>query len=536
MTKMNKVNKLTRRFQVPLRISVMLIALTLESCTSLISPSFEDSLIEISINELQVAYGEGIISAADVVRFYQARILEIDPQLNSVLEVNPDALDIAEALDEERARGNVRSRLHGIPVLLKDNIDTADDMLTAAGSLALVDTPTPTNDAFLVNRLRAAGAIILGKTNLSEWANFRSTSSSSGWSGRGGQAHNPYVLDRSPCGSSAGSGVAVAINFTMVAVGTETDGSVVCPSSINGLVGIKPTLGVISRSGIIPIAHSQDTAGPMARSVTDAVILLNGMVGIDARDNASVVAGSRPLTDYTRFLTRNGLRGKRIGVARQLFNDNAALNNLLANQLLILEAGGATLIDIEFDDMEKMRSAETEVLLYEFKAGLNVYLENRGGEHQSLAALIEFNRENGREEMPYFGQELFEQAQDKGDLLSGEYQEALHTTKRLSQQAGIDKVMAANNLDAIVAPANDVAWPIDLINGDSPYSYINSSSLAAVSGYPSMTIPAGFIDGLPIGLLFFSGAFSEPTLISIAYDYEQRTKARRAPLMLESSD
>jgi amidase len=525
-----------RNIQFAVRTIIVLFGIGLSSCSSTSPSSFEENLSEISINDLQVAYSEGIISSAEVVRYYQDRIAEIDSALNSVLEINPDALVIAEQLDAERAAGKVRSRLHGVPVLLKDNIDTADSMLTTAGSFALVNAPAPAKDAYLVNRLRAAGAIIFGKANLSEWANFRSTSSSSGWSGRGGQARNPYVLDRTPCGSSAGSGVAVAANLTMVAVGTETDGSVVCPSSINGLVGIKPTLGVISRSGIIPIAHSQDTAGPMARTVSDAAILLNGMVGIDANDSATVVAGSRALIDYTRFLSRNGLRGKRIGVARQLFNDNPALNALLENQLQVLEAGGAMLIDVEFDNMEAMGNAETEVLLHEFKADLNTYLENRGGEQQSLQALIEFNSANAEDEMPYFAQELFQQAQAKGDLQSNEYRTALATSKRLSQKEGIDKVMAENSLDAIVAPANDVAWPIDLVNGDNPSSYIGSSSLAAISGYPSLTVPAGFIDDLPIGLLFFAGAFSEPALISIAYDYEQRTKARRTPLLLQSSE
>ncbi|NKB33762.1 MAG: amidase [Pseudomonadales bacterium] len=514
------------------RLSILCLAAGLVSCAANTSTEFDNSLLEISINELQVAYTERIVSATDVVQSYLNRIEEIDPQLNSIIEVNPDALTIAAALDAERQAGQVRSRMHGIPVLLKDNIDTADTMLTTAGSLALVNAPTPAQDAHVVNRLRAAGAIILGKTNLSEWANFRSTASASGWSGRGGQARNPYALDKSPCGSSSGSGVAVAANLTMVAIGTETDGSVVCPSSINGIVGIKPTLGVVSRSGIIPIAHSQDTAGPMARNVTDATILLNAMVGIDTEDNATVVAGSRSLIDYTRFLSRNGLRGKRIGVVRQLFNDNSELNNLLEARLRVLVEGGATLVDVEFSNMEIMSDAEFEVLLYEFKAGLNAYLENRGGDYQSLAALIQFNSENAAEEMPYFGQELFEQAQEKGALSDIDYREALSTSKRLSQDDGIDAVMAAHNLDALVAPGNEVAWPIDHENGDNPYTYIPSSSLAAISGYPSITVPTGFIDGLPIGLLFFAGAFSEPTLISIAYDYEQRTLARRPPQLM----
>ena len=492
---------------------MMCVPVVLFSCAT-IPRDFEGNFLEISINELQVAYTERIISATDVVRYYQRRIAEIDPQLNSVIEINPDALTIAAALDAERETGSVRSRMHGVPVLLKDNIDTADTMLTTAGSLALVDVPKPTQ----------------------EGANFRSTNSASGWSGRGGQARNPYVLDRSPCGSSSGSAVAVAANLTVVAVGTETDGSVVCPASINGVVGIKPTLGVVSRSGIIPVAHSQDTAGPMARSVTDATIMLNAMIGIDATDNASVSAGSRALIDYTRFLSRNGLRGKRIGVVRQLFNDDAELNDLLNAQLQILEEGGASLIDIEFDNMEVMSDAEFEVLLYEFKNDLNAYLENRGGEYQSLATLIEFNNENSEAEMPFFGQELFEQAQEKGELSDDMYREALRTSKRLSQAEGIDAVMTQHNLDALVAPGNEAAWPIDHENGDNPYTYIPSSSLAAISGYPSISVPAGFIENLPIGLLFFAGAFDEPTLISISYDYEQRTLARRPPSFLPTND
>jgi amidase len=517
------------------KLIMMCVPVVLFSCAT-IPRDFEGNFLEISINELQVAYTERIISATDVVRYYQRRIAEIDPQLNSVIEINPDALTIAAALDAERETGSVRSRMHGVPVLLKDNIDTADTILTTAGSLALVDVPKPTQDAHVVQQLRSAGAIILGKANLSEWANFRSTNSASGWSGRGGQARNPYVLDRSPCGSSSGSAVAVAANLTVVAVGTETDGSVVCPASINGVVGIKPTLGVVSRSGIIPVAHSQDTAGPMARSVTDATIMLNAMIGIDATDNASVSAGSRALIDYTRFLSRNGLRGKRIGVVRQLFNDDAELNDLLNAQLQILEEGGASLIDIEFDNMEVMSDAEFEVLLYEFKNDLNAYLENRGGEYQSLATLIEFNNENSEAEMPFFGQELFEQAQEKGELSDDMYREALRTSKRLSQAEGIDAVMTQHNLDALVAPGNEAAWPIDHENGDNPYTYIPSSSLAAISGYPSISVPAGFIENLPIGLLFFAGAFDEPTLISISYDYEQRTLARRPPSFLPTND
>jgi amidase len=358
---------------------------------------------------------DGELSAVQLVEYYLNRISEVDPQLNSILEINPNALEIAQGLDAERLNGQIRSPLHGIPVLLKDNIDTTN-MLTTAGSLALEAAPLPLDDAFIVQQLINAGAIILGKTNLSEWANFRSTSSSSGWSARGGQTHNPYVLDRTPCGSSAGSGVAVSANLTVLAVGTETDGSIVCPAAMNGVVGIKPTLGLISRSGIIPIAHSQDTAGPMARTVTDATHLLNAMLGVDQDDAITIQAESQLSNDYTAFLQSDGLRGKRIGVVRQLSNNNPVLNELLENQLDILREGGATLIDVEFNSFPELGNAEFEVLLYEFKNDLNQYLQQRGGEYRSLEQLIEFNRNNAQLEMPHFAQELFEMAQAKGEL------------------------------------------------------------------------------------------------------------------------
>ena len=504
------------------------------------APQGEDSvprasltLDEVTIGELQGMMQAGDLSSVQLVDYYIDRIAQLDQQLNSILEINPDVHEIARALDAERLGGQIRSALHGIPVLLKDNIDTADNMHTTAGSLALLDSPTPAEDAFLVRRLRAAGAIILGKTNLSEWANFRSTSSSSGWSGRGGQTHNPYLLDRSPCGSSSGSGVAVAANLTVLAVGTETDGSVVCPAAFNGIVGIKPSLGLISRSGIIPIAHSQDTAGPMARTLTDATLLLNAMVGVDSNDAITTVPGNNGIGDYTQFLRDDGLMGTRIGVVRQLFNDSPALNDLMEMQLEILRAGGATLIDVEFEFMTELNDAENEVLLYEFKTDLNQYLENRGGEMRSLQDLIRFNQDHAEQEMRYFGQELFAQAQAKGDLSEAAYLSALRTAKELSQAKGIDALIAALQLDAFVAPSNDVAWLIDLIGGDGG-DYIPSSTLAAVAGYPSITVPAGFIKDLPIGILFFGPAFSEPALIAIAYDYEQRSQARQPPAFLET--
>lgn len=511
----------------------------LPSCDeSRISENQFDSsdLIEASVAEIQSAFESGQLSAVQLVDFYIDRIDELDSSLNSVLQINPEARDIARQLDEERAAGRVRSPLHGVPVLLKDNIDTADQMLTSAGSLALVDAPTPSEDAFFVQRLRESGVIILGKTNLSEWANYRSTASSSGWSGRGGQTHNPYILDRTPCGSSSGSGVAVSANLTLLAVGTETDGSVVCPSSFNGIVGIKPTLGLVSRSGIIPISHSQDTAGPMARSVSDAALLLSAMSGPDENDPITASEENHSTTDYSEFLNLDGLQGKRIGVARQLFNDNSLLNELMENQLNVLRQGGAILVDVEFTTLDAMSTAENEVLLYEFKTDMNKYLSQRGGSIKNLADLIAFNEANSESEMPYFAQELFEQAQSKGDLTDSSYLAVLNISKKASQSEGIDKVMLANNLDAIVSPSNEVPWLIDLVNGDNTESYISSSSLAAVSGYPSITVPAGFITELPIGLLFFGSAFSEGVLIEIAYAYEQITQARREPKFLQTNE
>lgn len=493
------------------------------------------ALNEATITNLQASMQAGELSSVQLVNYYLNRILEIDPQLNSILEINPDTLEIAQNLDSERLSGEIRSPLHGIPVLLKDNIDTTDNMLTTAGSLALVDAPLPLEDAFIVQRLRDAGAIILGKTNLSEWANFRSTSSSSGWSGRGGQTRNPYILDRTPCGSSSGSGVAVAANLTVVAVGTETDGSVVCPAATNGIVGIKPTLGVLSRSGIIPIAHSQDTAGPMARTVTDAAILLNAMLGVDTNDAITGQVENQVSNDYTVYLQNDGLMGKRIGVVRQLFNDNPLLNELMENQLNLLREGGATLVDVEFNSLPELANSEFEVLLYEFKNDINQYLQQRAGEYQSLEQLIEYNRNNADLEMPFFGQELFEMAQAKGDLLDEEYLTALQISKELAQAEGIDALINEHQLDAFVAPSNDAASLIDLVNGDSASRNIPSSRLAAVAGYPSITVPAGFINELPIGILFFGAAFSEPKLLAIAYDYEQRGQARRGPTFLQSN-
>ncbi|CAN5222710.1 amidase [soil metagenome] len=489
--------------------------------------SFE--LEETTVLELQEAMKTGKISAQKAALDYIERIKVIDGKLNSIIEINPDALKIAAEMDKERKSGKVRSALHGIPILLKDNIDTADRMKTTAGSLALADAPTPKQDAFIVKKLREAGAVILGKTNLSEWANFRSTKSSSGWSGRGGQTHNPYILDRNPCGSSSGSGAAIAANLAAIAIGTETDGSVICPSSTCGIVGIKPTLGLVSRSGIIPIAHSQDTAGPMTRTVADAAILLGVLVGADKNDSITSQS-TKGEKDYAQFLQKDGLKGMKIGVARQYFGRNDKIDKVIEPHLQVLKNGGATLVDIEFPTLQKFGDAEFEVLLYEFKADLNSYLQTRGSKYKTLADLIKFNEANRDKEMPFFGQEIFEMAEKKGDLNTREYRLALQQSKVLTQEQGIDAVMNSQKLDAIVAPSGGVAWMTDLVNGDC--GVFESSSLAAVSGYPNITVPAGYVQGLPAGISFFGRAFSEPTLIKIAYAFEQATKARKTPKFL----
>jgi len=475
-------------------------------------------LIEITVVELQAKMKSGDLSARRLAEMYLARIAEIDPKLRSVIEINPDALKIAENLDKERKRGKVRGMLHGIPVLIKDNIDTADRMKTTAGSFALVDAPVPKHDAFIVEKLRKAGAVIIGKTNLSEWANFRSTKSISGWSGRGGQTNNPYVLDKNPCGSSAGSGVAISANLAAVAVGTETNGSIICPATRNGVVGIKPTLGLISRSGIIPIAHTQDTAGPMARTVADAAILLSVLVGTDKADviTSQSVKGEK---DYTKFLDKDGLRGARIGVARQFAGTNAKSKEIFESHLEVLKAGGATLIDVTFsEEFGKLADDRLQVLLYEFKTDLNKYLTERRSPYKTLADLIKFNEKNKEREMPLFGQELFLQSESKGNLTDDAYLKALQKVKKAARENGIDAVVAKDKLDAIVSPAVGGTW-----------------SLAAVAGYPYITVPAGFADGLPVGIAFFGRAFAEPQLIKIAYAFEQKTKMRQTPKLLVSA-
>lgn len=502
----------------------LVLAVVLAAC----SPPAID-LTETSVAELHDRMQRGELTSEAITAWYLERIDAIDrngPELRSVIEVNPDALTIARSLDEEWQESGPRGPLHGIPVLLKANIDTADRMKTTAGSLALVEH-RPERDAFLVQRLRDAGAVILGKANLSEWANFRSTRSSSGWSSIGGQTRNPYDRLRTPCGSSSGSGVAVAANLTSVAVGTETDGSIVCPASINGIVGIKPTLGLISRSGIIPIAHSQDTAGPMARTVRDAALLLTAMTGLDALDPASAEA-PETVPDYTANLTADGLAGRRIGVIRNYTGagSHPDVDRVLEASIEALEGAGTEIIDDIELDTDGAGEHEYTVLLYEFKHDLAAYLEASGAPYKNLDELIAFNEANADDVMPFFGQEIFLAAREKGPLTDEAYQEALETSKRI-MQAALDDALADNELDALIAPTDGPAWMIDHINGDN-FS-IGSSSYAAVSGYPSITVPAGFASTMPLGLSFIGGPFSEQALIEIAYAFEQATQARRPP-------
>jgi amidase len=492
-------------------------------------------LEEVTATQLQQWMASGRYTARQVAELYLRRIEEIDrngPALHAVIEVNPDALLIADALDAERRAKGPRGPLHGIPILIKDNIDTADRMLTTAGSLALEGT-RPAADAVIVARLRAAGAVILGKTNLSEWANFRSTHSSSGWSARGGQVKNPYALDRNPCGSSSGTGAAIAANLAAIGVGTETDGSIVCPSGANGLVGIKPTLGLVSRTGIIPIAHSQDTAGPMARTVADAALLLGAMSGVDPADAPTSASQAHAVSDYLRSLDPAALKGARIGVARkQYFGYSAATDRVVDQAIADMKAQGAVIVDpADIPTASKMDACENEILLYEFKTDLDKYLEKRGPSSavRSLADLIAFNEREKAREMPFFGQELFVSAQKKGPLTSPAYRTALAKCRALARTQGIDLVLRRHRLDAIVAPTGSPAWTTDLVNGD--HFTGASSTPAAVAGYPSITVPAGEAFGLPVGLSFIGGAWSEPRLIGFAYAYEQASKKRRPPTL-----
>jgi amidase len=491
-----------------------------------VSPSFE--LHEITLAKLQERMGNGTLTARQITQLYLDRIKAIDlagPKLNSVIEINPDALKIADQLDAERKDGKVRGPLHGIPVLIKDNINTADKMKTSAGSLALASN-VAAEDAFIVSKLRNAGAIILGKTNLSEWANFRSTRSSSGWSSRGGQTRNPYILDRNPCGSSSGSGVAVSANLCAISIGTETNGSIACPSSINGIVGIKPTVGLWSRSGIIPISHTQDTAGPMARTVTDASVLLGILSGIDPNDPATRSSEGKGHADYTKFLDGQALKGKRIGIEKKYLQQHEAVDALLQNAIDQLKQGGAEVITVELQSKIKIEGAEYELLQQEFKAGLNKYLSTSSASVKSLKDLIAFNKENESRVMPFFKQEILESSEQKAGLESSDYKEALQ--KVLSVRATIDAVLKEHQLDAICGPANGPSWCTDLINGDFFTGY-GMYSPAAMAGYPHVTIPLGFVFDLPVGLTFLGTAYSEGPLLGIAYAYEQLSKNRVAP-------
>lgn len=494
-------------------------------------------LEELTIAAMQDAMRNGTLKARKLAELYLARIDQLDkrgPAINAIIELNPDALSIADMLDRERKAGRTRGPMHGIPIVIKDNIDTADRMRTSAGSLALAES-IASRDAHVVKRLREAGAVVLGKTNLSEWANFRSTHSSSGWSGRGGLTRNPYALNRNACGSSTGTGAAIAANFAAVGVGTETDGSVVCPSSSNGLVGLKPTVGLISRSGIIPISHSQDTAGPMTRTVTDAAILLGAITGVDSLDAVTATSRGHVSTDYTQFLDANGLRGARIGVARKSFGFSDAVDRVMTESIEAIRNLGATIVDpADLETQGKFDESEFEVLLYEFKADLNAYLANLGPnvKYRTLADLIQFNKDHREQEMPYFGQEIFEMAEKKGPLTDAGYRKALAKNHQLARAEGIDATMKKHKLDAVIAPTGGPAWTTDLINGDHYTGGYSSAS--AVAGYPHITVPAGVVQGLPVGISFFAGAWSEGTLLKYAYAFEQATKARQAPKFIAS--
>ena len=489
---------------------------------------------EVEILQIRQGFQEGKFTIKELVQAYVNRIAAIDksgPGLNSVITFNPDALQIAEELDRELKAGKSRGPMHGIPVILKDNIDTHDKMPTTAGSRALKNS-YPLKDSFVAKRLREAGAVILGKANLSEWANFRGQQSTSGWSGAGGQTKNPYILSRNPCGSSSGSAVAVAANLTMVAIGTETNGSIVCPSQTNGIVGIKPTVGLVSRTGVIPISFTQDTPGPMGRTVRDAVICLGALVGVDSTDEKTLASKGQYYTDYTQFLHKEGLKGKRIGLDKTALGVNYKVDTLFNKAVIFLRNQGATIIEIGAIDDRKVEEYSFEIMLYEFKDGLNSYFESLGPDApvKSVEELIAFNKTDSVE-LKYFNQRYLELAQKKGALTTDEYHKVLNKLMKGSREEGMDRVMNANDLDAIVAPTGGPAWKTDLINGDS--FQIGTSSAAAQAGYPSITVPMGFVEELPVGISFFGRAWSEPMLIEIAYGYENGTKFRRAPKFLK---
>ncbi len=497
-------------------------------------------LEEVTIDELQSGMKSGKFTARSITEQYLQRIQEVDkqgPALNSVIEINPDALEIAESLDRERKEKGTRGPLHGIPVLIKDNIDTADKMMTTAGSLALAGGPKPSKDAFVAQQLRKAGAVILGKTNLSEWANIRSSHSSSGWSGRGGLTKNPYALDRNACGSSSGTGAGVSANLAAGGIGTETDGSIVCPSSANGLAGIKTTVGLVSRTGIIPISHSQDGAGPMCRTVRDAAIMLGVLTGVDPEDAYTKDSQGKSFTDYTQFLDANGLKGARIGMARKYLGFSDGVDKVMTEALDVMKRQGATIVDpADIDSFGKFDDTESLVLNYELKADIEKYLSRLGpaSPMKTLKDLIDFNNQNAQKEMPYFGQDIFLKAQQLGPLTTREYVQALEKNHRLARIEGIDAVMDKFKLDALIAPTGGPAWVTDLVTGD--HFGGGSSNAAAVAGYPNINVTAGNIFGLPVGISFFGRAWSEPVLLKLAYSFEQATKARKAPKFLPTID
>jgi amidase len=499
-------------------------------------------LNEATVAQLQALMSKKTLRSADLVDYYLSRIASLDqsgPTVNSVIEVNPDARQIASGLDGERLTRGARGPLHGIPVLLKDNIDTHDKMQTAAGSLGLVGTPA-TRDSTVAARLRAAGAVILGKTTLSEWANFRSTSSTSGWSGRGGQCNNPYGINRNPCGSSSGSGAAASANFTAVSIGTETDGSIVCPANNNGVVGIKPTVGLVSRAGVVPISHIQDTVGPHTRTVADAAAVLGALVGVDARDAATQASAGKFFSDYTQFVNPHGLRGARIGFTRQFEGSSLKTDAVFEQAVQAMANAGATMVEVQLPHLDEVNSgaAEFTVLLFDFKVDLKNYLKDRVGvplAHGDLAAAIAFNTAHAAVEMPFFGQEIFELAQavDTSDPATiAAYHDAVARDRFIGGTDGIDKALRDNNVLAVVAPTEPPAWSTDLIYGD--HFTFGTSSHAAISGYPIINVPMGLIFGLPVGMSFMAGAFSEPTLIRLASGFEHVTQARRQPTFLPS--
>jgi amidase len=525
-----------------IRLIVVFLALLVSSCAPREAANSESAaaatttqsaaldVVELSAADARDRMAAGTITSRALTQAYLDRIAKIDdagPRLGAVIDLNPAALNDADALDAERKAGKVRGPLHGIAVLIKDNVDIAG-MVNSAGSLALAEN-RPKQDAFIVARLRAAGAVILGKTNLSEWANFRSTRSTSGWSSRGGQTKNAYVLDRNPCGSSSGTGTAIAASLATIGVGTETDGSILCPSAVSALVGLKPTIGLVSRSGIIPISVSQDTAGPMGRTVSDVALLMNALAGVDPNDPAGPAAADKVSNDYASFLNAGALKGKRIGVLRQAMGSHPDTDAATERAIAALKAQGAEVSDIKIANYNKWNEAEFTVLLYEFKDGLNAYLKNSGSPHQSLEALIAYNKANAERVMPFFGQEIFEQAQTKGPLTDQTYVKARDEARRLAGKEGLIAALDANKLDAIIAPTLTPSWPTDLMLGDHFIGAYNGLSMAAVAGTPSITVPMGDAHGLPLGLTFMARPYAEGELIALAYAFEQATKARKTP-------